>query len=315
MIGGGVRHSNGPARQAVPAVLVGDDTAHCVDPELVNAGNVLLVNASIPPGTRQQLLEHADLVAVLNGSDLGWPMAQDVAYAEAAGKPIRWHRPPSWTCSACTSAAVTLHPNHGFVRCAACGWVGTCATPWRWRWRWADLLREPTPMSELPPVRLAAKDVRVAATLVHDPLWLRFANRRARVELGGGLGGLLGEAARRHVSLVLSGPEAAALVRLLTMVAADHSTVTSNRRATAQTLQVRDRLLLAYLDRDRLGAAVRAAWVGWPSRQPHPKPSWLAPWGSLAEPDREADRLIGNAVADLVMASMTVEPGTPVGRQ
>jgi hypothetical protein len=51
------------------------------------------------------------------------------------------------------------------------------------------------------------------------------------------------------------------------------------------------------LDRDMLGRMVREAWVRWAETQPDPKPSWLLPYDDLAEPDKEADRQIGEAVA------------------
>lgn len=50
-------------------------------------------------------------------------------------------------------------------------------------------------------------------------------------------------------------------------------------------------------DRDSLGRLVREAWVRWALTQPEPKPSWLVPYDELAEPDKEADRQIGEAVA------------------
>jgi hypothetical protein len=49
--------------------------------------------------------------------------------------------------------------------------------------------------------------------------------------------------------------------------------------------------------RDELGRMVREAWVRWAETQPNPKPSWLAPYDDLSEPDKEADRQIGEAVA------------------
>jgi hypothetical protein len=51
-------------------------------------------------------------------------------------------------------------------------------------------------------------------------------------------------------------------------------------------------------DRDTLGRVVREAWVRWAHTQPDPKPTWLVPWEGLSEPDREADRQIGEAVRD-----------------
>jgi hypothetical protein len=54
-------------------------------------------------------------------------------------------------------------------------------------------------------------------------------------------------------------------------------------------------------DRDDLGREVRAAWVSWAERQPNPKPSWLAPYDDLSEPDKEADRIIGERLYRLGM--------------
>lgn len=51
--------------------------------------------------------------------------------------------------------------------------------------------------------------------------------------------------------------------------------------------------------REHLGRAVRQAWIKWAREQPNPKPSWLLPWEELAEPDREADRRIGEALASI----------------
>ena len=55
--------------------------------------------------------------------------------------------------------------------------------------------------------------------------------------------------------------------------------------------------------REELGQLVRQAWVQWALTQPNPKPSWLVPYGRLDEPDKEADRQIGEAVARWVLAS------------
>jgi hypothetical protein len=49
--------------------------------------------------------------------------------------------------------------------------------------------------------------------------------------------------------------------------------------------------------RDELGRMVREAWVRWAQTQPNPKPTWLVPYEGLDEPDKEADRQIGEAVA------------------
>ena len=51
------------------------------------------------------------------------------------------------------------------------------------------------------------------------------------------------------------------------------------------------------IDRDALGRIVREAWVRWAQAHPNPKPSWLVPYDDMAEPDKEADRQIGEAVA------------------
>ncbi len=50
-------------------------------------------------------------------------------------------------------------------------------------------------------------------------------------------------------------------------------------------------------DRDQLGRFVREAWVRWAETRPNPKPSWLVPYDDLSEPDKEADRQIGETVA------------------
>lgn len=50
-------------------------------------------------------------------------------------------------------------------------------------------------------------------------------------------------------------------------------------------------------NRDTLGRLVRVAWIQWARTQPDPKPSWLVPYDRLSEPDQEADRQIGEAVA------------------
>lgn len=50
-------------------------------------------------------------------------------------------------------------------------------------------------------------------------------------------------------------------------------------------------------DRETLGRMAREAWVRWAQTQPNPKPSWLAPWDDLCEPDKEADRQIGETIA------------------
>lgn len=48
--------------------------------------------------------------------------------------------------------------------------------------------------------------------------------------------------------------------------------------------------------RDQLGRFVRDNWLLWARAQPKPKPSWLVEWEHLAEPEKEVDRLIGEAL-------------------
>jgi len=52
-------------------------------------------------------------------------------------------------------------------------------------------------------------------------------------------------------------------------------------------------LALAGVTREDLGRRVRARWTAWARAQPHPKPSWLAPWEELSPADQEADMAIG----------------------
>lgn len=47
------------------------------------------------------------------------------------------------------------------------------------------------------------------------------------------------------------------------------------------------------VDRDALGQHVRRIWTVWALEQHNPKPSWLAPWEEMSEPDREVDMRIG----------------------
>ncbi len=48
--------------------------------------------------------------------------------------------------------------------------------------------------------------------------------------------------------------------------------------------------------RERLGRAVREAWVKWHDEKPHPKESWCITWEFLDEDNKEMDRQIGDAV-------------------
>ena len=76
-------------------------------------------------------------------------------------------------------------------------------------------------------------------------------------------------------------------------------------------------------DRDYLGRLVREAWVRWAYTQPNPKSSWLVDYDELAEPDKEADRQIGECIArwtiigDAARAALaqTSPAIAPVGRE
>lgn len=62
----------------------------------------------------------------------------------------------------------------------------------------------------------------------------------------------------------------------------------------------------AVAHRDLLGRKVRAVWVRWARMQPAPKPSWLASYDDLSEADREADRMIGEALFEMGRASTSL---------
>lgn len=61
------------------------------------------------------------------------------------------------------------------------------------------------------------------------------------------------------------------------------------------------------MDRDFLGEVVRIAWISWAVAQSNPKPSWLVPYAELAEPDKEADRQIGESVLKAVFDKLNKE--------
>jgi hypothetical protein len=48
---------------------------------------------------------------------------------------------------------------------------------------------------------------------------------------------------------------------------------------------------------DHWGRIAREARVRWARKQPDPKPAWLVPYDELSEADKDADRMIGCAVA------------------
>lgn len=56
------------------------------------------------------------------------------------------------------------------------------------------------------------------------------------------------------------------------------------------------------INREHLGEIVRLAWIEWAQEQPNPKPSWLIPYQELSEPDKEANRRIGESIANFVLS-------------
>ena len=60
-------------------------------------------------------------------------------------------------------------------------------------------------------------------------------------------------------------------------------------------------------ERDRLGRMVRDLWISWAEKQPKTKPSWLVPYDSLSESDKEADRVIGYGMMVEFMAETSGE--------
>lgn len=60
---------------------------------------------------------------------------------------------------------------------------------------------------------------------------------------------------------------------------------------------------MGMMDRDELGEVVRQAWIEWAQAQPFAKPSWLVLYDQLSEPDKEADRMIAEAVIRYVDAA------------
>src|SRR5436305_1783094 len=74
-------------------------------------------------------------------------------------------------------------------------------------------------------------------------------------------------------------------------------------------------LALLGLDREQLGQLVRETWIAWANEQPTPKASWLISWNNLAEPDKEVDRRIGEAVARSVLGVSQVGTLAGVGQR
>jgi hypothetical protein len=59
--------------------------------------------------------------------------------------------------------------------------------------------------------------------------------------------------------------------------------------------------------RGTLGRLVRSTWVAYCMEIGDTKPSHLAPWEELPEPDREADRRIGESVYQFAMTNIAAE--------
>lgn len=77
------------------------------------------------------------------------------------------------------------------------------------------------------------------------------------------------------------------------------------RGAGAVTAEI---LARAGTTREELGRSVRENWIAWARMQPHPKPSWLVPFGDLSAADQEADMAIGE---DLFAAGWRAAGGSP----
>ncbi len=54
----------------------------------------------------------------------------------------------------------------------------------------------------------------------------------------------------------------------------------------------------------QLGYVVRATWIAWAKRQPHPKPTWLVPYQDLPVSDQEADQEIGVDLVHWVLETL-----------
>ena len=61
--------------------------------------------------------------------------------------------------------------------------------------------------------------------------------------------------------------------------------------------------------REPLGRIVRETWVAWALEQPDVEdhPSWVKPYGELAERDKEVDMRIGSAVAARAVSDAKLE--------
>lgn len=56
--------------------------------------------------------------------------------------------------------------------------------------------------------------------------------------------------------------------------------------------------------RDYLGHCARLAWIEYCKKTGDTKPSHIAPWEELSEWDKEADRVIGEALAAVITAQI-----------
>lgn len=70
----------------------------------------------------------------------------------------------------------------------------------------------------------------------------------------------------------------------------------SNETAKADVNQLDGNRPLPW-DREVLGRMAREAWVRWAQTQPSPKDSWLIPYDSLNEAEKEAHRQVGEHLA------------------
>lgn len=59
------------------------------------------------------------------------------------------------------------------------------------------------------------------------------------------------------------------------------------------------------LTREQLGEAVRRVWVECAREQKNPKPRYLVPWDDLDDANKEIDRRIGEAVAQIVCSNLS----------
>lgn len=73
-----------------------------------------------------------------------------------------------------------------------------------------------------------------------------------------------------------------------------------------------ERQITITLDRDWLGRMVRHAWIEWAKKQDSAKPGWLLPYEELSEPDKEADRQIGEYLIEWAKKYVPAALSAPV---